>query len=155
LQIKIVAIGKIKEDYLKQGINDYKKRLSRYSKVSIIELPEEDIAVRPEFEVKDREAQRIRKHISNSQYVIALDRGGTELSSEGFAQKIDSLMTSGQSNIAFVIGGTLGLADPIVRAANLSLSLSKLTFTHQVARFILLEQLYRSFKIIRREPYHY
>ena len=155
MQIKIVAIGKIKEAYLKQGLGDYKNRLSKYARVSVLELPEEDIALRPKSEVKDREAQRLKKHTAGSQYVIALDREGIELSSVELAQKLESLMIGGKSNIVFVIGGALGLDESVIKAADLNLSLSKFTFTHQIARFVLLEQLYRSFKIIKGEPYHY
>ena len=126
MRIRIVAVGKLKEDYLKRGVDDYIKRLLRYVKITVQEVAEEDINTKPGPEVKAREAQ-----------------------------KLESLMVAGKSNISLVIGGALGLDDSILRAADLRLSLSKLTFTHQVARFIILEQLYRSFKIIKGEPYHY
>lgn len=157
MQIQIIAVGKVKEDYLKRGIDDYKKRLSKYTGVKIIEVTEENIAARPDYEVKAKEARKLLKHLAerDSWYVVALDRRGIEVSSENLAQRIESLMVAGRSNIAFVIGGALGLDDSLVKSADLQLSLSKLTFPHQVARFILLEQLYRSFKIIRGEPYHY
>jgi 23S rRNA (pseudouridine1915-N3)-methyltransferase len=155
VRIKVVAIGKIKEDYLKRGIDDYKNRLSKYAKISIVEVAEEDIALRPESEVKGREAQKLKKHIADVQYVIALEREGMELPSIELAQRLESLMIGGKSNIAFMIGGALGLDESLIRSSDFTLSLSKLTFTHQIARFILLEQLYRSFKIIKGEPYHY
>ncbi|HZD60011.1 MAG TPA: 23S rRNA (pseudouridine(1915)-N(3))-methyltransferase RlmH [Anaerolineae bacterium] len=155
MRIKVVAIGKIKEDYLKRGIDDYKNRLSKYAKISIVEVAEEDIALRPESEVKGREAQKLKKHIADVQYVIALEREGMELPSIELAQRLESLMIGGKSNIAFMIGGALGLDESLIRSSDFTLSLSKLTFTHQIARFILLEQLYRSFKIIKGEPYHY
>ncbi len=157
MQIQVIAVGKIKEDYLKRGIDDYKKRLSKYTGVKIVEVAEEDIAARPDYEVKAKEAQKLLKYLvgRDSWYVVALDRQGIELSSENLAQRIESLMVAGKSSIAFVLGGALGLDDSVVNSADLRLSLSKLTFPHQMARFILLEQLYRSFKIIRGEPYHY
>ncbi|MEW5705549.1 MAG: 23S rRNA (pseudouridine(1915)-N(3))-methyltransferase RlmH [Actinomycetota bacterium] len=156
MQILVIAIGKIKEDYLKRGIEDYKNRLSKYAKVKIVELAEEDISLGPAHEVKAREAQKILKRLPKSGlwYVIALDRKGTELDSEQLSKKINSLLVSGRSDIAFIIGGALGLDDSVIQAADFSLSLSRLTFPHQVARFILFEQLYRSFKIIKGEPYH-
>ena len=157
MRIRIVAVGKLKEDYLKRGVDDYIKRLLRYVKITVQEVAEEDINTKPGPEVKAREAQKLQKQLQppESRYMIALDMRGTELSSEELAQKLESLMVAGKSNISLIIGGALGLDDSILRAADLRLSLSKLTFTHQVARFIILEQLYRSFKIIKGEPYHY
>lgn len=155
MQVKIIAIGKIKENYLKRAIDDYITRISRYAKVEIMELPEEDIGLRPEAEVKEREAAKIRKSLSGEWYVIALDREGIEPSSVELARRLEALMIGGKSNIAFIIGGPLGLDDAVLGEADLRLSLSKLTFTHQMARLILLEQVYRSFKILRGEPYHY
>jgi 23S rRNA (pseudouridine1915-N3)-methyltransferase len=155
VQIKVVVIGKLKERYLREGIDDYKTRLSRFAKIEIVELPEEDIGQLPESEVKEREAAKIRKHISGSWFTVALDREGDELSSRGLADKIAMLMVGGTSSIAFIIGGPLGLAEEILRTSDMRLSMSKLTYTHQLARLILLEQVYRSFKIIRGEPYHY
>ncbi|OFW32001.1 MAG: 23S rRNA (pseudouridine(1915)-N(3))-methyltransferase RlmH [Candidatus Aquicultor primus] len=155
MQIKVVVIGKIKERYLREGIDDYKTRLSRFAKIEVVELPEEDIGQLPEREVKEREAAKIRKHLSGSWFIVALDREGEELSSPGLAHKIEMLMVGGTSSIAFVIGGPLGLAEEILKGADMRLSISKLTYTHQLARLLLLEQVYRSFKIIRGEPYHY
>ncbi|MCL6471271.1 MAG: 23S rRNA (pseudouridine(1915)-N(3))-methyltransferase RlmH [Firmicutes bacterium] len=157
MQIRIIAVGKIKEDYLKQGIDDYKKRLSKYVSVNIQEVAEEKVSVRPNSEVKAKEAQKLQKYMPepDSWYIVALDRQGIEVSSEELAKRVESLMIAGKSNIVFVIGGALGLDDSIIKAADFRLSLSRLTFPHQIARFIILEQLYRSFKIIRGEPYHY
>ncbi|MHB8842029.1 MAG: 23S rRNA (pseudouridine(1915)-N(3))-methyltransferase RlmH [Candidatus Aquicultor sp.] len=157
MQIQVVAVGKLKEDYLKRGVDDYLKRLLRYVKVTIQEVAEEDINTKPGAEVKAKEALKLQKLLQprESRYVIALDMRGAELSSEELAQKLESLMVAGKSNISFVIGGALGLDDSLLEKADLRLSLSKLTFTHQVARFIILEQIYRSFKIIKGEPYHY
>lgn len=157
MHIQIAAVGKIKEDYLKRAIDDYRARLGKYGKVTISEVADEDISQRPAAEVKAREAQRLLRKITppESWLVVALDREGIEVSSEELARRLESWMVSGKSNVAFFIGGALGLDESITRTADLKLSLSKLTFTHQIARFILLEQLYRAFKIIRGEPYHY
>ncbi len=157
MQIQIVAVGKLKEDYLKRGVDDYLKRLSRQVKVSVQEVSEEDINTKSGAEVKAKEALKLQKLLQpgEARYVVALDMRGAELSSEELAQKLESLMVAGKSNISFVIGGALGLDGSVLERADLRLSLSKLTFTHQVARFIILEQLYRSFKIIKGEPYHY
>lgn len=159
MRIQIVAVGKIKEDYLKRGIDDFKTRLSRYADVKILEVAEEDINIRPAQEVKAREAQKLQKLLERLQapewYKIVLDRGGAALSSEELANKIESLMVSGRSNLVFVIGGALGLDVSVVKSADFRLSLSEMTFTHQIARFIILEQIYRAFKIIRGESYHY
>lgn len=158
MQIEVIAVGKIKESYLRQGIDEYKKRISKYSKVKIVEVSEEDIRQRPAREVKAREAEKLARHLpekSDTRFTVVLDREGEELSSEELAAKINSLMVRGKSDLTFVIGGALGLDDSIIKEADYRLSLSRLTFTHQVARFILLEQVYRSFKIIRGEPYHY
>jgi len=158
LQIEIIAVGKIKESYLRQGIDEYKKRISKYSKVKIVEVSEEDIRQRSAREVKAREAGKLARHLpekSDAGFTIVLDREGEELSSEELAEKINGLMVRGKSDLTFVVGGALGLDESIVEKADYRLSLSRLTFTHQVARFILLEQIYRSFKIIRGEPYHY
>lgn len=156
--IQVVAVGKIKESYLRQGIDEYKKRISKYAKVKIVEVSEEDIKQRPASEVKTREAGKLLKHLpekSDTRFTMVLDREGEELSSEDLAEKINGLMVKGKSDITFVIGGALGLDESVIKKADYRLSLSRLTFTHQIARFILLEQVYRSFKIIRGEPYHY
>jgi len=158
LRIEIIAVGKIKESYLRQGIEEYKKRISKYAKVKVVEVSEEDIRQRPASEVKAKEAEKLARHLpekSDTGFTIVLDREGEELSSEDLAEKINGLMVKSKSDLTFVIGGALGLDESITKKAGYRLSLSRLTFTHQLARFILLEQVYRSFKIIRGEPYHY
>ena len=142
--IKIVCVGKIKEQYLQEAIADYMKRLSKYHKVNIIELEDSDM---------EEEAIRILRNIDNKDYVIALDINGNNLSSVELADKIDKQFIS-NSNITFVIGGSDGLDKIVKERSNYSLSFSKLTFPHQLFRVILLEQIYRSFKILNNETYH-
>ena len=143
--IKIICMGKIKEDYLTKMIEDYKKRISRYHKIEIIELNDSNDL--------QKEAVDIQKHINNQDYVIALDINGENLDSESLAKKIDSIfLTNG--TITFIIGSSYGLHDDIKKRANYKLSFSKLTFPHGLFRGILLEQIYRSFKILNNETYH-
>lgn len=142
--IKIVCVGKVKEKYLQEAIADYMKRLSKYHKISIIELEDSNI---------EEECVRIMKNIDSKDYVITLDIGGNELSSLELADKIDKLFIV-NPNITFVIGGSCGLDKKIKGRSNYSLSFSKLTFPHQLFRVILLEQIYRSFKILNNETYH-
>ena len=143
--IKIICMGKIKEDYLTKMIEDYKKRISRYHKIEVIELNDSNDL--------QKEAVDIQKHINNQDYVIALDINGENLDSESLAKKIDSIfLTNG--TITFIIGSSYGLHDDIKKRANYKLSFSKLTFPHGLFRGILLEQIYRSFKILNNETYH-
>ena len=142
--IKIVCVGKIKEKYLQEAIRDYMKRLSKYHKVEIIELEDSNI---------NEEKIRILKHIDNKDYVITLDIEGRQLSSLELAEKLDKTFIT-NSNICFVIGGSYGLDKEVKERSNYSLSFSKLTFPHQLFRVILLEQIYRSFKILNNETYH-
>ncbi|MCL5292613.1 MAG: 23S rRNA (pseudouridine(1915)-N(3))-methyltransferase RlmH [Actinobacteria bacterium] len=155
MDILILAVGKLKEDYLRLAAAEYAERLARYARVSTVEVPEEAIASRPERSVKSLEAERVLSRIPEGYHVIALDRLGKEMTSEELAAYIEKQMTAGASRFAFVVGGPLGLDDEVLTRANLRLSLSRLTLTHQLARIFLLEQVYRSFKIIRKEPYHY
>ncbi|WP_299089797.1 23S rRNA (pseudouridine(1915)-N(3))-methyltransferase RlmH [uncultured Metabacillus sp.] len=158
MNISIVTIGKLKEKYLKQGIDEYLKRLSTYAKVDIIELPDEkapENLSETEMEiVKEKEGERILNKISDDTHVIALAIEGKMKSSEQLAKDLDQLATYGKSKIAFVIGGSLGLSPAVMKRANDTLSFSKMTFPHQLMRLILLEQVYRAFRIIRGEPYH-
>ncbi len=158
VNISIVTIGKLKEKYLKQGIDEYLKRLSTYAKVDIIELPDEkapENLSETEMEiVKEKEGERILNKISDDTHVIALAIEGKMKSSEQLAKDLDQLATYGKSKIAFVIGGSLGLSPAVMKRANDTLSFSKMTFPHQLMRLILLEQVYRAFRIIRGEPYH-
>ncbi|MFD1040358.1 23S rRNA (pseudouridine(1915)-N(3))-methyltransferase RlmH [Virgibacillus byunsanensis] len=157
MKITIVAVGKLKEKYLKLGIDEYLKRLSAYAKVDIHELADEKApenrSEAEENEVKRKEGERILSTIPPDTYVITLEINGKMLSSEQLAAKMDELATYGKSKIAFVIGGSLGLSEAVEKRSDLALSFSKMTFPHQVMRLILLEQVYRGFRINRGEPY--
>lgn len=158
MKISIIAVGKLKEKYLKQGIEEYLKRLTAYAKVAIIEVADEKapetMSEAEMLEVKRKEGERILGHISQDTYVITLEINGKMLSSEQLAAKMDELATYGKSKVAFVIGGSLGLSEAVEKRSDLALSFSKMTFPHQVMRLILVEQVYRGFRIIRGEPYH-
>ncbi|RDW16749.1 23S rRNA (pseudouridine(1915)-N(3))-methyltransferase RlmH [Oceanobacillus chungangensis] len=158
MKISIVTVGKLKEKYLKQGIQEYLKRLTAYAKVDIIEVPDEkapeNMSGAEMLEVKRKEGERILSHISADTYVITLEINGKMLSSEQLAAKMDELATYGKSKIAFVIGGSLGISEAVQKRSDMGLSFSKMTFPHQLMRLILVEQVYRGFRIIRNEPYH-
>ncbi|WP_036577996.1 23S rRNA (pseudouridine(1915)-N(3))-methyltransferase RlmH [Oceanobacillus picturae] len=158
MKITLVSVGKLKEKYLKQGIQEYMKRLSAYAKVDIVEVADEkapeNMSDAEMLEVKRKEGERILSHINQDTYVITLEINGKMLSSEQLAAKMDELATYGKSKIAFVIGGSLGISEEVQKRSNLALSFSKMTFPHQVMRLILLEQVYRAFRINRGEPYH-
>ncbi|MFA5536697.1 MAG: 23S rRNA (pseudouridine(1915)-N(3))-methyltransferase RlmH, partial [Bacillota bacterium] len=153
MQITIVAVGKIKEKFMMQAIGEYKKRLGRYCKLNIIEIADEkapeNLGVKQREQLKETEGQKILPFLKDKLYVIALDIQGEPSSSEGLAEKIRQLGLRGDSNLVFVIGGSLGLSAEIINKADFRLSLSPLTFPHQLTRLILLEQIYRSFKIIK------
>lgn len=149
--IKIVCVGKIKEKYFSLAVEEYYKRISKYTNIEIIELPDEGLS--DEKVVLKKEKEKIMKYIDNKSYLILLDREGQELSSIDLAQKIDSTLIH-HSNITFVVGGSYGVDEEIKKLANLSISFSKLTFPHQLFRVILLEQIYRAFKILKNESYH-
>lgn len=150
--IKIICIGKIKESYLKEAIDDYCRRLSKYIKVKIIELKEENIGDKDKILMKER--NEIIKKIDKDDYIITLDKDGQMLNSIQLSNRINNLLTEGKSNIVFIIGSSYGVSDDIKKISNLLLSFSLLTFPHQLFRLILLEQLYRGFKIINNEAYH-
>ena len=158
MNINIICVGKLKEKYLRDASAEYEKRLSRYCRVQIRELKEARLAenASPEEEeaVKTEEGKSILKALSSSSFVIVLDIGGKELSSDQLAEKIGSLATTGESTVDFIIGGSLGLSEEVKKRADFRLSFSPMTFPHQLMRVILLEQIYRSFKILRKEPYH-
>lgn len=143
--IKIICIGKIKEKYLIDLINDYKKRINKYHKLEIIELKDSNI---------NNEKEEILKHIKTSDYIISMCIEGKLLTTLEFKDKIESLMLNGNSNITFIIGGSDGIHDEIKRQSNELISFSKLTFPHGLFRGILLEQIYRVFKIMNNETYH-
>ncbi|MFD2215336.1 MULTISPECIES: 23S rRNA (pseudouridine(1915)-N(3))-methyltransferase RlmH [Bacillaceae] len=158
MNISIITIGKLKEKYLKQGIDEYLKRLSSYAKIEIIELADEkapeNLSEIEMEQVKEKEGERILSKISDDTHVIALAIEGKMKSSEQLAKDLDQLATYGKSKVAFVIGGSLGLSNTVMKRANDSLSFSKMTFPHQLMRLILVEQVYRAFRINRGEPYH-
>ena len=156
MKIKIVCVGKLKEKYLKDGIDEYCKRISRFAKAEIIELPDEKIPDNPSdaqcLAVIESECEKIKKHLEG--YIIALCVEGQKLSSEKLAEKIAQIQLNGNSTITFVIGGSLGMSDSIKKEASLKLSFSDMTFPHQLMRLILTEQIYRAFKINNNESYH-
>lgn len=158
MNITIASVGKVKEKYLKLGIAEFEKRLRPYAKVSIIEVadekaPEQLSPVEME-RVKEKEAERLLAKIGATEHVIALDLGGQMMTSEQLAERLDSLATYGKSKVTFVIGGSLGLHERMLQRADESLSFSKMTFPHQLMKLILLEQVYRAFRINHNEPYH-
>ncbi|MCI5773209.1 MAG: 23S rRNA (pseudouridine(1915)-N(3))-methyltransferase RlmH [Erysipelotrichaceae bacterium] len=155
--IKIIAVGKIKEKYLKDGINEYIKRLAPYTKMEIIELPDENtFEDKPALnqQVKQIEGQRILNKIGKDDFVIALDLHGDNFSSEKLAKKLAEIYTYHTSKITFVIAGSLGYDPQVIARANLRWKLSDCTFPHQLVRLLLVEQIYRCYKINNHEPYH-
>lgn len=158
MNITLATVGKVKERYLRDAIDEYSKRLSRYCKLDIIEVADEktpDHASDAQaLAIKEREGERLLKRIKPGSYVIVLAIEGKMLSSEGFARKIASLGLSGESHIVFVIGGSLGLDPRVLQRADMLLSFSPMTFPHQLMRVILLEQIYRAWRINSGEPYH-
>lgn len=158
MNITVIAVGKLKEKYLKEAVSEYSKRLSKYCDIKNIEVSDEkapeSMSKAEETAVRYREGQGILKNIKNDAYVIALDIQGKMLCSEAFAGFIADLGIRGRSNITFVIGGSLGLSSEVLTRADYKLSFSPMTFPHQLMRVILLEQIYRGFRIIKGEPYH-
>ena len=158
MKIRIYAIGKIKEAYLKNGIEEYLGRIKPYSQIEIVEVNDEPIADNPHpSDIKkaiDIEGKRILKLLKTNEYLIGLDLNKKELNSPQFADYLNEKFILGGSNISFVIGGSYGLSDELKNRCNDSISLSKMTFLHQMTRLILLEQIYRAFKINRNETYH-
>ena len=158
MKIKIIAVGKLKDKYLKQGIAEYEKRLGKYCKFEIIEVPDEkapeNLSELEMIQVKEKEGQKILAKISDNDYVFALAIQGKEITSEGFANQIDQLSTRGTSSFTFVIGGSLGLSDEVMKRSDAQISFGRLTYPHQLMRLILTEQVYRAFRIIKGEPYH-
>ncbi|HHV71783.1 MAG TPA: 23S rRNA (pseudouridine(1915)-N(3))-methyltransferase RlmH [Clostridia bacterium] len=158
MHLKIIAVGKLKEKYLTQGVKEYLKRLTPFARVEIIEVGEERLPDRSrpleEAAAREREGQAIRRQIKPGSFTIALVIEGKQLTSEQFAEMFADLALRGQNEINFIIGGSTGLADSIINQADFKLSFSKMTFPHQLMRLVLLEQIYRAFKINRGEPYH-
>lgn len=158
MKITLITVGKIKEKYLKDAISEYSKRLSKYCKLEIIEVADEKTPDQAgeavENNIRTKEGQRILKYIRDDMYVITLEIAGKMLTSEELSEKIGKLGLQGKSNIAFVIGGSIGLGKEVMARSDYALSFSKMTFPHQLMRVILLEQIYRSFKILKGETYH-
>ena len=158
MRIKIITVGKLKEKYLVQGINEYLKRLQKYAKVEVIEVSDEKapekLSEAEMKQVKSKEGERILNKLSDSDYVFALAIDGKQFSSEEFSKEIEQLGVSGKSQLAFVIGGSLGLSDEVIHRSQKQISFGKLTYPHQLMKLILVEQIYRSFRIMKGEPYH-
>ena len=156
--ITVISVGKIKEKYLTMAIDEYSKRLSKYCKLSFIQVQDEktpdNVSETVNNKIKEIEGERILKNIKDSAYVIALAIEGKQLSSEQLASTLENLAVTGKSDIVFVIGGSLGLSSQVLSRADYLLSFSKMTFPHQLIKVILLEQIYRSYRIIKNEPYH-
>ena len=158
MKITVISVGKIKEKYLAAGIDEFKKRLSRYSTLNLIEVADEKcpetLSESEKTIIKNREGEKILSKIKDTAHIITLEIDGKMLSSEGLASHIEKTAISGSSHLIFIIGGSLGLSDKIKKKSHFSLSFSKMTFPHQMMKLILLEQIYRAFRIIRNEPYH-
>ena len=158
MKITVITVGKIKEKYLKDAIAEYTKRLSKYCKLEIVEVADEktpdNASEVVEDAIRSKEAERILKYIKDDAYVITLEINGKQLSSEELADKMDKLGIQGTSHIIFIIGGSIGLGKEVLQKSDFALSFSKMTFPHQLMRVVLLEQIYRSYRIINGEPYH-
>lgn len=158
MKISIIAVGKIKEKYLRDAIAEYSKRLSRYCKLEIIEVADEKTPDNAgevmEEAIRNKEGERILKYVKEDSYVITLEINGKNLTSEAFAEKVAQLGVRGTSHITFIIGGSIGLGQEVLKKSNYALCFSKMTFPHQLMRVILLEQIYRGYRIINKEPYH-
>ena len=158
MKITLITVGKIKEKYFADAIAEYAKRLSRYCKLEIVEVADEKTpdgaSEALENQIKEKEGERILSKVPDSAYVVALAIEGKQLDSEELAEKMEKLNVSGISHLVFIIGGSLGLTPKVLNRADFKLSFSKMTFPHQLMRVVLLEQIYRSFRIRNNEPYH-
>lgn len=158
MNINIIAIGDIKEKYLKDAIKEYQKRIKAYSNISIYEIPEVRLSSNPSqqeiIQAIDKEGERISDKVNPRSYVFALCIEGKQMTSEEFSNKFEDITLDGFSDITFIIGGSNGLSPSVKKLANHKLSFSKMTYPHQLMRVILLEQIYRAYKIMRNEPYH-
>lgn len=158
MKITILTVGKIKEKYLKDAIAEYSKRLSRYCRLEILEVADEKTpdaaSAAAEDSIRQKEGERLLKYIRDDAYVITLEIGGTMLDSVSFAKKIEQLGIEGKSHLIFVIGGSIGLGSQVLKRSDYALSFSPMTFPHQLMRVILLEQIYRGYRIIEGAPYH-
>ncbi|GAU76406.1 23S rRNA (pseudouridine(1915)-N(3))-methyltransferase RlmH [Fusibacter sp. 3D3] len=158
MRITLITVGKIKEKYFMGAIDEYAKRLTKYCSLQMIEVPDEkapEILSEKEMEqIKDKEGRRILSKIKETQYVITLEIKGKQLTSEGLSEKMAALGLEGNSDVVFVIGGSLGLSNLVLNRSNFALSFSEMTFPHQLMKVVLLEQVYRGFRIMKGEPYH-
>ena len=157
MNVTVICVGKIKEKFFREAVSEYSKRLSKFCKLNIIEVDDEaeqNLSRALETIIKEKEGERILKKIPSSAYVITLEIEGKKYDSLSFSKNIENLCIKGYSNICFIIGGSLGLSDSVKKISNEKLSFSDMTFPHQLMRVVLLEQIYRSFKIINNEPYH-
>lgn len=156
MNINIICVGKLKEKYWVMAENEYSKRLSRFVKLNLIQLPDEKLTGNDSLDniAKEKEGEKIISKIPKNSFVIAMDIKGKQLSSEEFSKQIENLSITGKSNITFIIGGSLGISDSVLKKVDKKISFSKMTFPHQLFRIMLLEQIYRSFKIINNETYH-
>ena len=158
MKISIICVGKIKEKFYKDAIAEYEKRLGKYCKLEILEVADEktpdNAGEALEEQIKEKEAARILKYVKDDAYVYTLEINGDNPDSEGLAKQINTLGIQGKSHIQFIIGGSLGLHQSVSKVADKAISFSKMTFPHQLMRVILLEQIYRSYRIIMGEPYH-
>lgn len=158
MNIRIICVGKLKESYLRDAQKEYLKRLSRFCRIEVTEIDEEKApeaaSAAQEEKVRQKEAERINKALGKNTTTIALALDGKELDSVEFAREMENFMTSGKSDLTFIIGGSTGLDGSILKNADYKLCMSKMTFPHQLARIILLEQIYRAYKIINNETYH-
>ena len=158
MKITLLTVGKIKEKYMKDAIAEYSKRLSKYCKLEIIEVedekPPDNASEVVENVIRDKEGERLLKYVKDDAFVITLEIKGKMMTSEELAEKIDTLGIRGVSHIMFIIGGSIGLGEDVIKRSDFALSFSKMTFPHQLMRVILLEQIYRSYRIISGEPYH-
>lgn len=159
LNINIICVGKLKEDYLKQAISEYSKRLTKYCNLNITELPDEKLPNKLNDsiiqDIKNKECSKILEHIKKDSFIFCLDLKGTQYSSENFSKEIENIALNFNSSITFIIGGTLGLTDEVLNKSNKLICFSKMTFPHQLIRVFLLEQLFRAFKISHNETYHW
>lgn len=158
MKITILCAGKLKEKYFADAVNEYLKRIKPYSNIEIIEVPDEKapdkLSAREIEIIKSKEGERLEKHMNQDAYKIALAIDGASMSSEKLAERMGNLMANGTPNFIFIIGGSLGLSNRITEKCDFKLSFSAMTFPHQLMRVILLEQIYRTFKIMNNEPYH-
>jgi 23S rRNA (pseudouridine1915-N3)-methyltransferase len=158
MKIKVITVGKIKEKYFVNAVKEYTKRLGTYCKLEEIEVSDEkcpeSLSDKEMLQVKDKEGDRILSKVKDGEFVIALAIEGKQLSSEELADKMNSLALSGKSDVTFIIGGSLGLADKVMKRSNYQLSFSKMTFPHQLMKVVLVEQIYRAYRIMNGHAYH-